>query len=260
MEEIRVCTYNLRIDAPSDGKNSFQNRRDFIRGHFPAYHADLVGFQETAPHMRQWLTENLPGYQVCGLGREADLQGESNPIAYQTDRFDLAGLDMFWLSDTPWVPGSRFSTDQSDCPRICTVAALRCRKSGEVIRVYNTHLDHLGPTAQAQGLTLVLNRMAEDYARRPLGVVLMGDFNAFPDSLVYKSAQGFAGCGAPLADVTADLGGTFHDFGRLSQPQKIDYIFTNLPCDPARSFLARDQEDGVYLSDHYPVGAVLRVG
>lgn len=256
MSNIRIFTYNLRIDVPADGKNSFQNRQAFIRSRFPAYAADIVGFQEAAPHMRQWLAENLPDCQVCGLGREADLQGESNPIAYRASRFELVGLDMFWLSDTPWVPGSRFSTDQSDCPRICTVATLMERAAGRTLRCYNTHLDHLGPTAQAQGLTLVLGRMAEDYARRPMPVVLMGDFNAFPDSLVYKSAQGFSGCGTPLADATSDLGGTFHDFGRLGQPQKIDYIFTNLPCNPAQSFLAKDEENGIYLSDHYPVGAV----
>lgn len=257
MNNLNVFTYNLRIDVQGDGKNSFQNRRDFILARFPSYGAALVGFQETAPHMRQWLIENLAGYQVCGLGREADLQGESNPIAYRADLFELVAVDMFWLSDTPWKPGSRFATDQSDCPRICTVAALRHRESGHLLRCYNTHLDHLGPIAQAQGISLVLARMAEDYARWPMPVILMGDFNAFPHSPVYKSAQGFAGCGAPLVDVTAGLGGTFHDFGRLAQPQKIDYIFTNLPCNPAQSLLAQDEAEGVYLSDHYPVGAVV---
>ena len=116
MNKLNVFTYNLRIDVQGDGKNSFQNRRDFILARFPSYGAALVGFQETAPHMRQWLIENLAGYQVCGLGREADLQGESNPIAYRADLFELVALDMFWLSDTPWKPGSRFATDQSDCP------------------------------------------------------------------------------------------------------------------------------------------------
>jgi len=113
--------------------------------------------------------------------------------------------------------------------------------------------------AQAQGLSLVLARMAEDYAQWPMPVILTGDFNAFPDSLVYKSAQGFAGCGQALADVTKALGGTFHDFGRLKEPEKIDYIFTNLPCNPAQSLLAQDEAEGVYLSDHYPVGAVVEL-
>ncbi len=256
MASIQVFTYNLRVDVPQDGRNSFANRRAFIRSRFPGYEAGLAGFQEAAPHMRRWLMESFPEYEVCGVGREADLQGESNPIAFRREDFDLLGLDQFWLSDTPDLPGSRFATDQSGCPRVCTCAMLVHRETGKTLRFYNTHLDHEGPTAQAQGLSLILSRMAADYARRPMPVILTGDFNAYPDSLVYQSAQGFAGCGRPLVDVTAATGGTFHDFGRQSPPEKIDYIFTNLPSlGPA--FLAQDQEDGVYLSDHYPVGVEL---
>lgn len=259
MAELTVFTYNLRVDAPEDGINSFENRRDFIRSRFPAYGADLAGFQEVLPHMRQWLTEAFPEYQICGLGREKDLTGESNPIAFRRDRFDLAALNTFWLSDTPSEPGSRFHTDQSDCPRICTYAVLRHKESGKLFRLYNTHLDHLGPTAQAQGLSLVLSQMAEDFLRGPMPVILMGDFNAFPDSLVYRTAASFSGCGRPLTDAAADVGFTYHGYRPETVQEKIDYIFTTLPCDPGRSFRAEDTEHGVYLSDHYPVGAYLEL-
>lgn len=254
---IRVFTYNLRVDVPSDGANSFSNRREFIKEAFPVYKPDLVGFQEAAPRMRGWLMENFPEYEVCGMGREADLQGESNPIAFRRDAFDLVGLEQFWLSDTPHAPGSRFSTDQSLCPRICTSVVLR-HKTGRLLRFYNTHLDHEGPTAQAQGLSLILSRMAGDYARRPLPVVLTGDFNAEPDSLVYQSARGFSGCGQLLADASQGVGGTFHNFGRLSPPTQIDYIFTTLPRREV-PFLAVDESNGVFLSDHYPVGVDLNL-
>lgn len=254
---ITAFTYNLRLDVPSDGKNAFSLRKDFVRERFPAFQPDLVGFQETLPHMRRWLMEALPDYEICGTGRDADLEGESNVIAFRRDVFDLVDLTTFWLSDTPLVPGSRFATDQSSCPRICTCAALRSRE-GKLLRFYNTHLDHEGPVAQAQGLSLILARMAEDFARWPMPVILTGDFNAYPDSLVYKSAQGFAGCGKPLVDVTESVGGTFHDFGRMNPPEKIDYIFTNLPC-ASPAFLAEDEENGVFLSDHYPVGVKLEL-
>ena len=259
MAEITVFTYNLRTDVERDGINSFTNRRDFIKSRFPAYRADLIGFQETNPKMRRWLMENFPEYEICGMGRGAALDNESNVIAYRRSLFDLVALDMFWLSDTPNVPGSRFSTDQSVCPRICTVVTLCHRETGKLFRHYNTHLDHVGAMAQAQGITLILNRMAADYSRWPMPVILTGDFNATPDSAVYRSAQGFPGCGAALKDVTAHVGDTFHAFApeRKEEQMKIDYIFTNLPCDPARSFKATDTENGQYLSDHYPVGTVL---
>ncbi len=259
MAEITVFTYNLRTDVLSDGKNAFPNRRELIKSRFPGYHPDLVGFQEVQPHMREWLIGSFPEYELCGLGREKDLQGEGTPILFRKDRFELFSQDTFWLSDTPRVPGSRFSTDQSICPRICTCVTLRHRETGRLFRHYNTHLDHEGAFAQVQGMSLILHRMAEDFALWKLPVILTGDFNVFPDSPVCRSVLNFSGCGAPLIDVTAGITYTFHNFEPEKVRQKIDYIFTNLSCDPVRSFTAEDEENGRYLSDHYPVGTYLQI-
>ena len=159
----------------------------------------------------------------------------------------------------PRKPGSRFSTDQSGCPRICTCAALYDRESKRAFRFYNTHLDHVGAFAQAQGISLILNRMAADYDAWQIPVILTGDFNVTPDSVVYTSVVSFTGCGAPLCDVTADVGPTFHGYRPETVAKKIDYIFTNMPCNTTKSFTATDMRDGVYLSDHYPVGAYLEL-
>lgn len=259
MAEIKLFTYNIRTEAAGDGINAFVRRKEFIGVRFPSYEPDIIGFQETQPHMRRWIIDNFPDYEVCGIGREADLLGESNIIAFRRGMFDLVKLDTFWLSDTPSVPGSRFSTDQSGCPRICTCVTLRHSESGKVFRHYNTHLDHVGRFAQAQGISLILNRIAKDYSTWALPVILTGDFNVTPDSEVYRSVIGFRGCGAPLVDVTAEVGGTFHGYHPETTMEKIDYIFTNLSCDSSRSFKADDVENGVYLSDHYPVGAYLEI-
>ncbi len=259
MAEIKLFTYNIRTEAAGDGINAFVNRKEYIKRCFPSYEADIIGFQETRPHMRQWIIDNFPEYEVCGVGRGSDLGDESNIVAFRRGMFDLVNLDTFWLSDTPRIPGTRFSTDQSGCPRICTCLTLRHSETGKVFRHYNTHLDHEGAFAQAQGISLILNRIASDYASWPLPVVLTGDFNVTPDSVVYRSVIRFHGCGEPLLDVTKDVGGTFHGYHPERTMSKIDYIFTNLPCDASRSFKAEDVENGVYLSDHYPVGAYLKL-
>lgn len=259
MSIIRVFTYNIRTEAAGDGINAFVNRKEFVKEAFPKYEADVIGFQETQPHMRQWIIDNFTDYEICGVGRGADLLGESNIVAFKRGKFDLVSLETFWLSDTPRKAGSRFSTDQSSCPRICTCTTLYHRESGKAFRHYNTHLDHVGQFAQAQGISLILNRIAADYDAWALPVILTGDFNVTPDSVVYKSVISFKGCGEPLIDVTADVGPTFHAYRPAQVGSKIDYIFTNMPCDPAKSFTATDEKDGVYLSDHYPVGAELEI-
>ena len=88
-------------------------------------------------------------------------------------------------------------------------------------------------------------------------VILTGDFNVTPESKVYATVNGFDGCGDALVDVSADVGFTFHAYRPEKTQEKIDYIFTNLPADLTKSMKATDNEDGIYLSDHYPVGAVV---
>ena len=263
MSELRVFSFNIWTDGRADGGASSGNprcfavRREIIKEKLPAYAPDIVGFQETMPAQRQWLIDNFPDYQVCGLGRNADLLGESNVIMFKKDKFDLYDLNMFWLSDTPGTPGTRFMTDQSDCPRICVAATLRDKATGKMFRHYNTHLDHVGPIAMAQGITVILNRMAEDYKKWPMPVILTGDMNATPESPVIKSILAFTGAGEKLEDKTAPAGFTFHNNNPEKTQIKIDYVFTNLPSTEAMKIT--DEVNGITVSDHYPVGAVLEL-
>ncbi len=256
----KIVTFNLRTDVKVDGENRFAFRKGIILDKITAEAPDVIGFQEVAQAMAQFLARYLEKeYTLVGCGRKADFSCESCKIAYRKDKFELLFLETFWLSDTPRKAGSRFSTDQSGCPRICTCTTLYHRETGRAFRHYNTHLDHVGQFAQAQGISLILNRIAADYDAWPLPIILTGDFNVTPDSVVYKSVISFTGCGAPLVDVTADVGPTFHGYRPAEVGEKIDYIFTNLPCDAEKSFICADEKDGVYLSDHYPVGAELEL-
>ena len=109
--ELKICSYNLRMDTPRDGINAFFNRTPLIAEKLAEYQPDVIGFQEVRPPMRRWLEENLEGYTIIGTGRGADFLNEANVIAYRTDKFLTMSLDTFWLSDTPYVPGSMFTTD-----------------------------------------------------------------------------------------------------------------------------------------------------
>jgi len=253
---VKVCTYNLRCDVKGDGINAFSNRKDFVAQAFPKYEADIIGFQEVQPHMRDWLEESLPGYTVIGTGRNADYTGEHTVIAYRPSQFRLMALDTFWLSDTPRVPGSRFATDQSICPRICTAAVLMSLADNRVVRVYNTHLDHKGTLAQAQGMTLILSRIAADDALYPdTPVILTGDFNIRPENPINAGIAAFVSCGKRMADATADIPVSFHAYNPAEKHVKIDYIYTTAACDSSRTVALTDTENGVYLSDHYPLMA-----
>lgn len=248
---LKICSYNLRMENPVDGINAFSNRAPFVAEKLAQYQPDVIGFQEVRPHMRRWLEETLTDYTILGTGRGEDFLDESNVIAYRTDKFLAMSMDTFWLSDTPYVPGSRFTTDQSDCPRICTCAVLLVRDTMKRLRVYNTHLDHVGSVARVQGIELILARIAADDQRYPgAPVALMGDFNAEPTDIVARAIEMESD---RLVDTTRNIPVTFHNYHPETTHVKIDYIYTNAGWDEENTFALTDCRDGVYLSDHYPV-------
>lgn len=247
---MKIVTFNIRCDFDQDGENSFRNRREGIRACIERERPDVIGFQEVLPHVVKWLRENLPDYTVAGCGRDENLSEEHMIIACRRDSLHLLGLDTFWLSPTPALPGSRYA-DQSICPRSCTCALLREESSGRIFRVYVTHLDHESAYARKEGLRLILSRMRAADGENPLPALLLGDFNAHPGDPELLPLEE----SADLRDVTAESGPTYHDYGSASE--KIDYIvvspeFTCLSMKPWT-----DCADGIYLSDHYPVEAVL---
>ena len=61
-------------------------------------------------------------------------------------------------------------------------------------------------------------------------------------------------------DVSENVGATFHDYGRLEVPVKIDYIFTDLRNKLVDCSIIEDEPvNDVYLSDHVPLVAVLEM-
>ena len=97
--------------------------------------------------------------------------------------------------------------------------------------------------------------IASQNALRPMPTVLTGDFNATPDApeIVKISTGGI------FTDVTADIKGTFHDFGRLNESAKIDYVFVTDDIKCTAAFAVHEIRDGLYLSDHDPVVADITV-
>ncbi|WP_208787240.1 hypothetical protein, partial [Enterococcus faecalis] len=62
-------------------------------------------------------------------------------------------------------------------------------------------------------------------------------------------------------DATSGIPGSFHGFRGDVGNHKIDYVFTNLPTDPAASYaIADDNACGVYYSDHNALCAFVEIG
>ena len=253
MSKITVMTFNLRVEADIDGINHLKNRKGKIMDTINTYAPDLIGFQEARDGTREWLRDTLADYTVVGCGRLADYTGECPPLAFRKDKFAMIGYETFWLSNTPDVPGSRYEgSDQSSCPRTCTVVTLVEMETKKKLVFLNTHTDHKGSVSRILASAQIMQYLSA----KGLPSVVTGDLNATPETTEIKMLS--SNKYFPLTDATVNVGGTFHGFGAYTDENaiKIDYIFTSLPVVEGKSFAVPDpHEDGIYISDHRPVMA-----
>ena len=245
---MKVVTFNIRGDFGVDGRNDFCYRKPLILRKLEQEQPDIIGFQEVLPHVAAWMRQALTAYDVVGCGREKDLTGEQMTVLFRRDKFQLISMDTFWLSPTPKVPGSRYA-EQSGCPRTATELVLRDVDTGKVIQVVNTHLDHIGSLPRQLGLAQILRHLESPEFFPEAPVILMGDFNATPDSSEMQAFGQYPG----YTNATADIGATFHGFMTARTQEQIDYIFLKGGIRAVSTVKWMDELDGVYLSDHYPV-------
>lgn len=249
---MKIVTFNIRLDWGRDGKNNFCYRQEKILKKLREEQPDIICFQEVLPHVAAWLKKELTDYYVVGCGRDEKLRDEQTPIAYRKDRINLMKLDVFWLSATPLVPASRYP-DQSICPRVCTEALFEELETGLVLRVANTHLDHEGPEARKRGLRQIMEKLEGEEFFPQAPVILAGDMNAEPDSEEMALMKEYP----RFRNLTQGIGITYHGYWKGDDQCCIDYLFLagDLVCEKIWKWT--DEEDGVYLSDHYPVCALI---
>ena len=244
--KLKIVTFNVSCDT----NERFAPRLELAKRHFAEEKPDIIGFQEPRPGQQQMIAEALPDYTVIGYGREKHFDGESNCVAFKTADFTLLGFHQCWLSPTPFVPGTRFE-EQSSCPRVVVTLMLKHKDRDMPFRFYNTHLDHVSDLARVLGMGQILKRMEADNADWELPMILTGDMNAEPYSEAIRAAKNAPKY--PLEDMTAELERTFHNYGTDKGNTKIDYIFANKGTEHGIPYCWNDTENGLYISDHYPV-------
>ncbi|HEV7278723.1 MAG TPA: endonuclease/exonuclease/phosphatase family protein [Pirellulaceae bacterium] len=262
---VRVMSFNIRYGSANDGENRWDLRKDFVVDTIEAFDPDLLGTQETLLFQRQFLEENLDGYEAWGVGREDGKEaGEQTTLFYKTERFERLDAGHFWLSETPETPGSK-SWDSS-LPRMASWVKLRDRQDADAkpLLFVNTHFDHRGAEARRQSAKLIREQVGK------LGegsrVVLTGDFNAGEASPPYVALFGETnGEASPLRDTyrlahpdRRDDEGSFSSFvAGAKQGARIDWIGASSDFAVHSAAIDRTERDGRTPSDHFPVTAVL---
>lgn len=255
MDNISFVTFNLRCvwkdNADNgDGKNSFIHRAGLIYEKINSEMPDIIAFQEVVSTHLNLLKRMLPEYDFYGQFRNDDFSGEGLYTAVRKERFQVLSFDSYWISPTPYLPGSRYQK-QSGCPRICVTVKVREKMSGMIFRTFNIHLDHISDEARVLGMNCVLEKLGRYLEEDNIPFVIAGDFNAEPESEVIKTCNEYEKY--KIFDVTEKIETTFHNWGTKST--KIDYIYVTEDIKKKVKSVGiwDDVHEGIYLSDHYPV-------
>jgi endonuclease/exonuclease/phosphatase family metal-dependent hydrolase len=211
-----------------------------------------IGLQEALIDQLLYLDSNLPAYKRVGVGRDDGKEGgEFMAIYYDTTRLILDGYQTLWLSETPDVPSKGWD---AACYRTVTVAHFRERRSGKEFDYLNTHLDHVGKKARAEGARLI----ASIVQRCEGPVIVGGDMNT---TILDRALLPFDNVGLkPARELPPNTShkDTYTGFGK-DKPSMIDHFFVRGDIEVER-FRTLDGDYGVpYISDHYPIAITIKL-
>lgn len=252
--EVRALTANLRYGTARDGTHSWPLRRALALRVLEEAQPDVLGLQEALRFQVDEVRARFPHHVVIGEGRDGGDRGEWTALLVDGRRFSVRAAGTFRLA-----PEDRLGAVGWDAAltRIATWAELSDREDGgRVLRVINTHFDHIGKEARLESAKLI-GRFAA--GRTELPTMVLGDFNAGEQSAPLK-ALAAAGYRDSFRDANPEVSdvGTGHGFRGGRRGAKIDHVLVDSRLETVGSWIDWTEADGQYPSDHRFVGAVMR--
>lgn len=255
-QTTRVMTYNLRLDAASDGDDRWDARKAQLANQVLFYEPDFMGVQEALPQQMIYLDSALTAYDYIGVGRDdGKSQGEHSAIFYNKSRFKVLEQHTFWLSPTPDKPSKGWDAAYN---RVCTYGLFENIKTKQKFWVFNTHFDHVGNVARMESAKMILEKI-KIVNKQKLPFVLTGDFNLTDDNESIKRILTELDDSKQVSKLKHGPAGTWNAF-EFDKPvtERLDYIFV-----PKKGVIVTkyavlsDSNNKHYLSDHLAVLADL---
>ncbi len=254
---IKAMSFNIRLDAASDGENRWDLRKNRVAGLMQYYEPDFIGAQEVLHHQLTYLDSSLANYTYIGVGRDdGKTLGEYSCILYNQDKYIPLQQSTFWLaakSDSVCMGWDAV------CNRVCTYGRFKNKKSNQIVWVFNTHFDHVGKIARIESAKLILKKIKELNVRNE-PVILLGDFNLRPTEEPIQKIASEMNNAKDISKMVYGNSDTWNAFKFKEKPNgAIDYIFLNKNTKWVVEKFATitDSYDLKYPSDHFPVMATM---
>ncbi len=249
--QINAMSFNIRYDNPEDGDQNWHKRKENVIRMLDFYDLDIIGMQEVLVTQLNYLKDNLPDYNVIGVGRgDGKEKGEFTPVFYRKDRFKEVKSGTFWLSETPEKVSKGWD---AALERIATWAVLEDKTTGKEFLFMNTHFDHRGKQARVESAKLLKSKIAELADGKQ--VILTGDFNSVPESEAIQTLKSGLIDSREIASI--NYGPSWTSTGFTDRPFEqrriIDYIFLKNVNAVNRFAVITEKLNDLFLSDHCPV-------
>lgn len=256
---LRVGSYNLRMQQLDKGENDWSVRRARVMQSIRENGFDIFGVQELTDFAQDHLREDLGDtyefvffspYSQDGKGTKA------HGIAWRKDKIKLLECHRFWLSENPdscsyndfWQRDGKISKFKRGA-----TCCLFETKSGKKFIFMCTHAA-LSPEDNAKYAHVLIDR-EKMYNPKGYPSFLVGDMNVredAPSSELWRTYWDDA-----ALCVEEKPAGTFNGFRLRSDEERprIDFIYCRGKVRIKDYFCNTKLYDGLFASDHYPIGA-----
>ena len=147
------------------------------------------------------------------------------------------------------------SSDTYNESRVASWVKLKDRKTDKTLVMVNAHL----ATEASRQVTSCQKIMDLVKQQNADGYLVCGDFNFSMSSneTCYNMMLGDGGKDVAVAAATEGVqkytGGTFHNFGKVQNPKRIDFFFGSGSIQSNLYSIVKDTYEGYYPSDHYGI-------
>lgn len=252
MDQLTICTFNLRYDNPADGNHSWSNRKSAIKNVMSEIQADLVGTQEGKEEQLNDFQTLIPNIPMIMGHREWIKERMYPSLFFSFKKLSVIDSGDIWLSLTPDIPGS--TSFNSIYPRVCTWAKFSLKTNFRPIFMANLHLDHVNSETRIKQTEVFISEINKIFYEK-FPMIIVGDFNEGPNDLVYNLLMNaFPNLYDPwIEGRKVEMSSHHHFDGNISNGKRIDWILLDkrFKCDSIEAITKSYSE--IYPSDHFPI-------
>lgn len=249
---VMVMSFNVRYKAGDDtGEKHWNLRRKGCYEMLNTLRPVMLGVQECEGFKRDDILANVPGYTAVGQGRQGSYNNEQCAIFYLKDSIEVEDYGNFWLTETPEKVSKH---PQADTYRIATWLLVKHKSTGNRFYHLNTHLDT--ELVRDFEMRVIMDFVNKNFGELP--VVMTADWNTSETDAIFTDMYNTFVDTRSFANV-GDTYGTYNGFNSPNKTHRIDHIFCRGFSSCSKFVTVRQPWAGyTYISDHYPVYAVLK--